>query len=143
MCAFVDIKAQQKFLSKHKNHKTVTVYKVLCRKQNMLNTDYYTLVSPYINENKYFIGINKSNSRAKLQTQKNREINKGIHTFIHKCDADSLAIRNNYKNWFVVKVKAEMKDLICVGVYDEAVFKKITLPESEVKRVMSGHKYYA
>lgn len=127
MCAYVNIKQQNEFLNKHRNHKTVTVYKVLVNNNGILISPYYYT--------QYLPGWIKSNSRAKLQSKDLREINKGIHVFINKKSAELLA---SYGRVYV-KMTANLEDLICVGDND-AVFKKVYLSQKEYERAVEENK---
>ena len=133
MCAYVNLVEQEKFLKKNKGKKIVTVYKIMSI-DNTLKM--FRLISPYV-YHMYFPGIIKSDSRAKLQTQNNREINKGIHCYISLKWAKFKQERFLGENTTIIKLEANMSDLICVGYNDEVVFRKVKLHENEYKRIQN------
>lgn len=130
MCAYVDLEKQAAFLEKHKGKKTVKIYK-------LFYFDEWTgdLKSLYMNCI-YLPGIIKSGSRAKLQTQNKREINKGIHAYT------SLKVAQSYSCYddIICVLEANLKDLICVGTDNDCVFKKVTLSEREYNRALKVKK---
>ena len=128
MCTNVRLDLQEKFLKKHKGKKTVTVYKYLTKEDGELSSPFYTKT--------WKPGEIKSNSSAKLQSKDGREINRGIYTYTRLQNAKCGMIES-YE--VVVKLTANIKDLICIGGYaDEqiAVFSKVTLSESEYKKAL-------
>lgn len=127
MCAYVNIKKQNEFLNKYRNHKRVTVYKVLVNNDGILTSPYYST--------QYLPGWIKSDSKAKLQSQDYREINKGIHAFLNKEDAELAS----YYNRVFVKVTANLEDLICVGD-NCAVFKQVYFSQKEYERAVEESK---
>ena len=126
MCAIVDLYSQKEFLKKHKNHKSVTVYKTL--RKNI----YGELKSIHYDE-LYVPGITKSNSKAKLQKRDNTEVNRGIHVFLTKERAE---IDNAYGYKTIVPFKALIEDLICVECNGRAVFRKVELSNKEYERAI-------
>lgn len=123
MCAYVNLAATNAFVKKHKKNKTVTVYKYLTIEDGVLR-------SPF-RYNKWLPGVIKSNSKAKLQIMKGREINRGIHVYLNRKDAE-----DNADGDIVVKLTAKIEDLICLGILDEAVFRSVTFSKAEYNRIM-------
>lgn len=134
MCTNVKLNLQEKFLKKNKGNKTVTVYKYLKKEDGAIVSPFYTKT--------WKPGVAKSNSCAKLQTQNGREISRGIYTYLNVRDAKSNVVEP-YE--CVVKLTANISDLICVGGWDDepiAVFSKVTLSQSEYDKVMKNTKNY-
>lgn len=128
MCAYVNVEATQKFLKKHKNHKSVTVYKYLIQ-------DGDSLYSPFFGHKPWLPGEIKSNSTAKLQTQNGKEINRGIHVYLTSEDA----LNNAASMETVIQLKANIEDLICVDGDDNvAVFTKVELSKAEYTKAIKG-----
>lgn len=126
MCAYVNIECQNKFLKKHKNHKTVSVYKYLIKDGNKLTSPFYY--------EEYKPGIIQSNSKAELQTKNGKEINRGIHTYLSSQKATDSSVHGDA----IVKFEANIEDLICIGYDDEAVFTKVSLSKSEYEKAING-----
>lgn len=124
MCAWVDLDKTKAFLKKAKGQKIVTVYKYLRIIDGELSSPFYT-------KTKWKPGVIKSNSRAKLQTTHNKAIHKGIHVLLNK----KTAMYHKDDDEVVVKLTAQVKDLICVGGSD-AVFRNVTLSKAEYDKVM-------
>lgn len=124
MCALVDAELTKKYVNKKKNTTYVKVYK-------RLTVDNNKLLAPFM-YTEYKPGINKSNSRAKLQTKNSAEINRGIHVYPNKEDAS-----RRVRGWeVIVEMKAKISDLICLGSCDEAVFRKVELSQKEYDRAL-------
>jgi len=127
MCLFVNKEATEKFLSKHKNHKTVTVYKILERSGTRYITPYrFTPVTSTEFKAKKPLKTIKQGRKLKSQGIGGG----GIHCYIDYQ-------RARYQTGFMdnlFKCTALMEDLIAVGSRKDAVFTKIKLP----KRVLNG-----
>lgn len=128
MCAYVSVEATQKFLKKHKNHKSVTVYKYLIQDGN-------SLYSPFFGNKSWLPGEIKSNSTSKLQTRNNIEINRGIHVYLTRQDA----VDNADIDEKIIQLTAKIEDLICVDGDDNiAVFTKVELSKAEYAKAIKG-----
>lgn len=125
MCLYTDEIQTLKFLNKHKNHKTVTVYKNLIIEEQFLVSPYYCM--------QYKIGKNVSNSKAKLNLTDNRKISLGIHVY----ETKKRAMYNRSYNETVCKFTANISDLIGVS-HTHLVFKKVYLSQSEYNRILKG-----
>jgi hypothetical protein len=141
MCLINDPEEVKKFKSKHKNHKTVTVYKRMIN--NKTNYDSMTvtgyrqvtgLFPCYRKSYEYKVGWNNSNSQRKTSSLKREQINNGMHTYI------SLAVAKDcldeYNGEILVKFTANVKDVLGVDDSGVAVFKKLHLTEGEYKRAI-------
>jgi hypothetical protein len=144
MCMTNCVEETRKFLKKHKNHKTCTVYKVV-QQECFIEKPYYydengkwhnsvlaktgNLVGPFQAGYKYSVGWNKSGSRAKLAT-KNKDIEKGIHVCLTWEEAKYIGGLNVSSK--IIKVKVNIEDLIGVNANSErAVFKQIFISQKE------------
>lgn len=142
MCATVDLKAQNDFVKKNKNNHKIKLYKLLKVRNfggvwntNLWKYEYQSYVGgPYIGGYKFNPGINKSDSKQKLQTKDGIQVDKGIHCFLSKRAA------HNYDNdpyLTLVTVYADIDDLICIGHGKQAVFKKVFLSKLSHDRVLN------
>jgi hypothetical protein len=147
MCCSGSIEKTRKFLSKHKNHKTVTVYKVFKTQDTDYSNGWYAapivtkgLFAPYRGD-RYYPGETNA-SRPENRIRKECRVNKGIHVFLTREDAEGLARSSSIK--VVVKMTAQVKDLIAVGDFEgipnNAVFKKVTLSRSEYDKHVKKEK---
>lgn len=134
MCAYVDLKATQDFVKKNKGNHKIRVYKYL-RFRGRANFSIDMLIAPY-KYTEYKPGINKSDSRSKLQNRNNIEINKGIHTYL----SSKNAYYHRPYTAIVVGFTADIYDLICVGYGGEAVWKKVTMTERSYKDAIKRGK---
>lgn len=140
MCAIVDLKAQSDFIKKNKNNHKIKLFKLLKTTAfDVWNPNVYNFESikqvtgPYRKNYIYHPGINKSDSRQKLQNKNQKSIDKGIHCFTSKRAA------KNYDDWCeytLVTIYADIDDLICIGEDKQAVFKKIYLSKESYNRVL-------
>ena len=140
MCARVDLKAQAEFIKKNKNNHKIKLYKLLTTTTDEVwNPSIFEFGSvkrvtgPYLKSYIYNPGINKSDSRQKLQIRDQTYIYKGIHCFTSKRAA------KNYDDWnecTLVTIYADIDDLICVAKEKQAVFKKVFLSKGSYNRVL-------
>lgn len=140
MCAIVDLKAQAEFIKKNKNNHKIKLFKLLKTTEDYFwnykafTYEYITHVTgPYRKSYVYNPGINKSDSRQKLQTLDQVSIDKGIHCFTSKRAA------KNYDDWdefTLVTIYADIDDLICVAEGKQAVFKKVFLSKGSYNSVL-------
>lgn len=146
MCLTVNNKVTREFLTKHKNHSRVTVWKIFRRALNIkdgLNSPTFPSYNDKIKR-----GWFKSNRDTKdLDYQDDRtldgrkNISRGIHVFIIKkkciksCKDWNHSYFKNYPPYLVVKCYAQTKDLVgCSDIkYSEAVFMKIFIPKATRK----------
>lgn len=136
----------EKFLNKHKNHKTITAYKVVYITKKVYSSkdckyvDIIPQVKPPYKPFKangetylYKVGENNSNARRRL-CKKNRDIGPGLHV----CLTESEAIYMRYGDRRIIKVKCNISDLIGVDKYGtRAVFKKFYISKTEYAKVIS------
>jgi hypothetical protein len=91
-----------------------------------------TMISP---------GELKSTSRASKPIRYNKTIEAGIHVFLNKNDANYISYI--YQNFYVIKCKAKISQLIAVGEYghysNTAVFRSIYVPRTEYIRITKKH----
>lgn len=133
MCCTGSIEETKKFLSKHRNHKKVTVYKVLKYNMAQIYSPYqYTPYEPGIIYSDYL------NSRIKCDIS----VSTGIHVWLDKKTAESHAKRRGGK---VAVMTAEVKDLIAVGYFHDykglnAVFNKVKFSNSEYDKFIKAYK---
>ena len=117
MCATVNLNKQEKFLKNHNKNDIINVYKYV-------KPDYYggivELHSPFYPRKPYKPGIIKSDSTAKLQKINGKDINRGIHVLLSR----QQAILQAEDGEIIIRLKAKISDLICVG-YNDAVFSKV------------------
>ena len=138
MCFYQHSCKEADKILKHRN-KTIIAYKIVHRQ-----TDLYgvakSLVGPWRSHYEYQIGLNKSNSRAKLCKKNNSNFNKGIHVFRTKNGA-----RNYMNGWgwvegggkILIKVICRKEDLIAVNP-TEMVFKNIYIQKKVYENALKG-----
>lgn len=139
MCLYNSPKAVEKFLSKHRNHTQVTVYKRLRNCFREYSHDIYDyeytkegkLYAPYM-DTIYSVGENKSDSRRKQPSKRYEDIHNGIHVYLDRQSAKD-RLRSHE---VVVRMTAKVEDLLGVDAYSVAVFKKVNLSRSEYERAI-------
>lgn len=99
-------------------------FKSIYKKMNVL---LYQMKSPYRNTI-YLPGWNISDSKQKLK-KINGFIYRGIHVYLNK---------PTITRFTVVKFKANIEDLICIGYNRQAVFRKVYLSKSEYYKHIKG-----
>lgn len=107
----------KRFLSKHKNHKYVTVYK----RMNLSNESIYGHI--YSKSYSYKEGWNLSDSKRENVCLKRIDIGTGIHVYLKHV--------NSTYGGKVIKCKALISDLLAVD-NTHAVFKKIYIPRGKL-----------
>jgi hypothetical protein len=144
MCLDNSPTAVQTFLTKHRNRKLITVYKVLELRNGKL-------LSPYqSNANPWKPGTYTSNRTAPKLCLRRRDISRGIHVCLTKYGAknkrsnlvgsmyyDPMRYMHITKKYIIVQLLAHKDDLIGVG-HSESVFHKVRLCKKEYNRALNG-----
>lgn len=126
MCLYVSKEKTEKFVSKHKNHKTVTVYKVLIRYDNKWFTPFnFTPVTDILFKANRPLKTIKNGRKIKRQSI----YGGGIHCYLNYKHVYHTATAKN-----IFKCTALMEDLIAVGKRGDVVFTKIKFPKSVLKQ---------
>jgi hypothetical protein len=126
MCLYVSKEETEKFVSKHKNHKTVTVYKVLTRYDNKWFTPFnFTPVTDILFKANRPLKTIKNGRKIKRQSIRGG----GIHCHLNYKRAYHTATAKN-----IFKCTALMEDLIAVGEREDVVFTKIKFPKGVLKQ---------
>ncbi len=136
MCLYNNVSAVKKFISKHKNHETVTVYKRMITSYRKSYPSYEFIIgglySPYQKEI-YKPGLNKSSSRrTKPSSRNHEEIGPGFHVYLSKKSANN----NCGGAKVIVKFTANVKDLLACNEYGVAVFRTLTLSKHEYNKAL-------
>lgn len=122
MCLTVDKEKTLAFYKKHRNHKTVTVYKRLIK-----DVGCRTFTSPYMCRT-YYLGRIKI-SDSKLRFDKNRRSNVNINVGIHAYVSKKIALTHLESYETLCEFKMDMKDFIAVGKYGDIVATKMKFTE--------------
>jgi len=135
MCLYYDEVRTEEFKKANKGGRTVTTYKV------------FKLASEAYLKSVYFQcfhrnGMIQSDREVQAPLKDiwdydsdfSHEINRGIHVFLTK-EAVGIFSNEDCDN-VIVKVTCKMKDLVCVGEDNDAVFMKVFLTKKEYQKAL-------
>lgn len=118
----------KKALIKRANKKgNVVVYKVVGKYDATDNV--YSIYRQHLYKRGKYIHSNRRNQKITFKENTCKEVNRGIHVFLSRKAANSEIGYINDR--FVIKLIANIKDLVAVGKFDNkdnAVFTKIYFP---------------
>lgn len=140
MCTYNDVKEVKRLINRRAD--SFLCYKIYnIGFEGRIRSPFYHSYGPVkFNKN----GVIKSNSRTKKVCRvSSYAINKGIHVYLSR-ETANVRFNDNYspKNSVVVKLLCHKKDLIGTDG-ERAVFRKVQLPKTELKRLASIEKKFS
>jgi len=145
MCLYYDKKKSRQwaFWKRIFGPKTVTCYKALDVTHRFVNgkqSDELIVITPFRSmevEGGWIQSGRELGPQLSDREKKTNKIHYGIHVILNEKRAEEYT--GTYT--FIVKCTARVRDFVARdGIYDEAVFSKIHIPQSEIDRILAYYE---
>ena len=133
MCLFLNAKRDKRYRFRHKNKKTITVYKVVKKTKHSKGLQSLFRCKPI--KGGWYKSNRKNNTQLSYREKATYLVQYGIHVFTTRAIASYKAKHDSRK--VVIACTAYMKDLVASGYYREAVFTKVWIPAAEIRKALS------